>query len=227
MDPSPQTVPDAVLGDSGDPGPMVDRHLPASEAASGNEDRQEPMESVEWEDPVEALPTKRPQGTAGVGEVGTKRGLAGRTGDAGGDLADQRVLSVHAVTADEINLSQEGQHPRQLCGIVLEIAIEGAEQGSRAAGDAGPDRRALAAVLGMAQSPHPRVRPLRLGDSSPGVIGAGIVHQYDLPRPRLGDEDPNQFVNERLDVVRLVEERDDDGDFSRHWRHVMGFPCRG
>ena len=38
---------------------------------------------------------------------------------------------------------------------------------------------------------------------------------------------PDQFVDEGLDVVGLVEERDDDGDFSGHCWEDMGFPCGG
>ena len=205
---------------------MIHWYLSAPEATARDEDWQESMKSIEGEDTIEAFPPECPQGAARVGEIGLEGRLARRPGDAGGDLAHQGVLPVHTVAADEVDFAHHPEHPGQLSWVVLKVTIKGAEQGGGAAVDAGPDRRTLAPVLGVTQSADPGVRPLGRSNPGPGVVGAGIINQDDFPRAFLGGEDSDQFIDERLDVVGLVEEWDDDGDFSGHRRKARSFPRR-
>jgi tagaturonate epimerase len=215
-DAAAETVPEAIFGDAGDAGAVVDGNLDDARAGGMREHGHETMKTVEREQGVEHGAFEGAQAAAGVVEIHAEHRGAGAAGDFGGDAAEPIVLALGPHAADDVVFFQLGEEAGKIGGIVLEVAVEGDDDGGAGVAEAGPEGGALAGVAAVAEAADAGIGAAGGDDFLPGGVGAGVVHENEFEGAAFTAQGGEDLGNERGDVVSLVEHRDDDGDFRLH-----------
>jgi hypothetical protein len=211
-----EAVPHAVFGDAGDAGTMVHGDFHDARAGGMGKHGHEAMKTVESKKAVERGALEGAEVAAGVAEIHAEHGLARFAGDAGGGAAEKVVLTPGAQAADDVVVAQFGEKAGKIGGVVLEVAVEREDDGRAGIAEAGPQGGALAGVAAVAEAAHAGVGPAGGEDFFPGAIGAGVVHKDELKGAGLSGEGGKDLLRHRVDVVNLVEHRDDDGNVRLH-----------
>jgi len=140
------------------------------------------------------------------------------------ELAVERLALLDVSAGDgaaaehQVGLAEPRLEPRQVLDRGREVGVR--EQHPRAAGgqDAGAQRRALAAVAGVAKQRHALGgEPLRHGGS---VVAAAVVDHQQLVRVAAAGQIIEHPPQGETQPLRLVVGGDHDGD---RWRHLEGF----
>lgn len=204
-----EAVPHAILRYAGGARTMIHRNLNDDGAGGVREHRHDAMKAVERKQRVEHGPFEGAQSTAGIAKINAKDQLARFTGDAGGNAAQETVLAIGAPSANEVVLFEFGEQFWKIRGIVLEVAVEGKNHGGLGMAEAGPERGALADVALVSKAADAGIGLMFGGDSFPGGVGAGVVHENEFERAFFAAKSGDDFPGEGPDVVGLVEHRYD------------------
>ena len=199
---------------------MVHGHLQRFEAAAVDNHWQKAMQAVERKRARQRGSFEGSDGAAGVGEVHAQGRLARPARDLRRDFPQPGVLPAQPHAADEIDALQFDDEPRQIGGVVLQIAVKRGEDGAGGGLDAGPKRGALPGIAGVPEAAHARIKPPRFRDPCPGVVGARVVHEDEFIRAQQRLHRRRDLPRQRRHVVRLVEHGDDDGNLCGHGASV-------
>src|SRR5439155_16303867 len=122
---------------------------------------------------------------------------------------ERGVLPLLPPARDEIvTFIQFGQELRNIGWIILEIAIHGDEDISLGKTNPGHESRRLTGIT--AQLDKAQLRPRKLPDNLARLIDAAVVHNNDLVGKAETFQAAKEGRQELLEVVRLVENRQND-----------------
>ena len=142
-------------------------------------------------------------------------------GEPRGDPLGDRVAAVLAPSADHVvSLVELGDEPRDVGGIVLQVAVGRDDDLAAGVVEAGGEGGGLAEVPAQAQDAHPRVRGLDREQPLPRRIRGAVVHEDDLVGLAEGEEARRQLPMQVGQVLGLVVDGDHDGDPRRHHAHA-------
>ena len=164
-----------------------------------------------------------PVGVEGAAEVGDRHaGEAAQhpVDQARGKRAAPGVVARGAAAARDVGpVGERGDEPRDVLGLVLEVAVHRHDDLAAGAREAGVHRRVLAEVALEADGADARVGGVQPLDDRPGAVARAVVDEDELEAaPVERRHDP---AVELLERARLVVERDDD----RELRRRPGLAC--
>src|SRR6266571_2943089 len=214
--PAPKPVPDTVFGHPRNAWPVVHGDFLSGRAPALNENREKAMPAVEGEDAVQSRAFECAQATARIPEIRSQNRFPRPARDARGDSTQPVVLAIDPHAGDEINAVQFGEKPRQISGVILQVAVERPDNTTAAGLDTGPERGALAAVARQAHAAHSRIQPARLLDPVPCFVAAGVIHEYQFKGAGFLVQRPGNLARQRQDVVLFIKNGDDDRDVNGH-----------
>src|SRR5215203_5573213 len=113
--------------------------------------------------------------------------------------------------------------PRNVLGLVLEVAVHRHQDLALCAGEARVHRRVLAEVALEADPVDARVGGMKSLDRGPRAVGRAVVDDEDLPRPSDAVQHRGRACDQLVDGGRLVVERDHE----RQLRRLVGPDVRG
>ena len=130
----------------------------------------------------------------------------------------RRTIAVAPLRAESHRRVVPVERPQQrgdVAWVVLQVRVDRHDDGAAGALEAGIERRRLPAV-------RLEVKPAHLGvlggqgvDRLGRAVPAPVVHQDDLEPPRGRPQDGEQLVDQRPQVLALVEDRGDDRNVDR------------
>jgi hypothetical protein len=135
-------------------------------------------------------------------------------GDARGDLAEDHGVAAPATPpCDHVEaLVELGDHRGDVARIVLQVAVDGGDHPARGGVEAGVEGRRLSEVSPEEDGAEPGPVGREPGEQLRRPVAAPVVDDDDLERPRLGREDAVELLEQRLEVLDLVVNGDDDGE---------------
>jgi hypothetical protein len=195
---------------------MVHRDLLDTMSSGVDQNGEETMPSIEREDAVEGRAMEDPEEAAGIGKVDAEGEAAGKAGDTGGDNPDPVVLTFGADSADEVGAFEFAEEFGQVGGVVLEVPVEGGDEGGFRGIESGEEGGALATVYLVADTAD--VGKLGDGflDAAGCEVSAGIIDEEEFVGLAGFGEGGGDLTGEGEDIIFLIEDRDDDGEVVRH-----------
>lgn len=195
---------------------MVHGNFAALESGSFHQNRHEAVQAIEAEQRFHTFTLEHTDGATGVFEFGFQHPTTKVPRHARGDLSDKRVLAFVPPTAGEIAILQLLHEIGKICRIILKIAIKRRDERPVRSLNAGPNGSALPAVLVQTKSAHVRILFPCFRDALPSLVIAVIVNEHQFPITAGGIERRRRLIRHGLDVVFLIEDRNDDGDRVGH-----------
>ena len=142
------------------------------------------------------------------------------------DLSDQEVCRVRRQAPREpeivpaappsrdhvVRIAERLEQPRDVTRIVLHVGVQGDEDRVARMSEPRRQRRRLAEVLPQPDQAHVGVPCGQRSQHVPGAVGGSVVHVDDLVVAAEGLERLGEACVERLQVIALVEDRQDDRD---------------
>jgi hypothetical protein len=177
---APEPVPDTVFGDAGSSGAVIDRDFLNAMAGGVDEHGEESVPSVEGEDAIEGGAVEDAEEAAGIGEVDAEGEATGEPGDTGREDTDPIILSFGADAADEVGAVEFVEEFGEVGGVVLEVTIQGGDEGGFRGVESSEEGGALSAVYLVADAAD--VGELGGGFLDPlgGEVGAGVIDEEEF-----------------------------------------------
>ena len=212
---------DAVVRAAVLAGPVVDGQLRDPVAAVVGEDGDVAVQLAVELHPVDDLGAVRLESAVHVVEAHA-RDLAGdRVEDLRRDAPRDRVAALRLPARDEVvALVELRQQPRDLGGVVLQVAVNCHDDVACRLGEAGVERRRLAEVAAQADDADVVVRVVEPRQRAERAVGRAVVDEDGLPGAAVAVERRGQLVVEQRDAALLVVHGDDDRD------HAARVPAR-
>ena len=133
--------------------------------------------------------------------------------DLRGDAARDRIAPLGLPARDEVvALVELREQPRDLGGVVLEVAVNCHDDVACGLGEAGVERRRLAEVAPQANDAHVVVRVVEPRQGAERAVGRAVVDEDGLPGAAVAVERGGQLVVEQRDAPLLVVHGDNDRD---------------
>ena len=129
------------------------------------------------------------------------------------ETSEESVLTVAAPSADNVvTLVQLLEKPCDVCRVVLEIAVHWNDDLSAGVVEPGAECCRLPVVPAELDEPQSRLRSGESRQPGIGLVSTPVVDGDHLPRPAELLESLDGCLAERLDVLLLVVDGDDDRD---------------
>src|SRR5262245_52139151 len=210
-----ESVRDPVLGAAVAARPMAHGELDDPCAFHAQQGRQEAVHAAVELHPLQVGGPHHPQRAADVADRLVCRPVAEAVADARRQLSHEGVPASDADAVREVGVLERGEELREVRGIVLEVGVEGRHELAPSRLEACRERRGLAAVLGEAQHAHAVISLRERAQHGGAVVTAPVVHVHELDATRKARERRVELAVERLQVVPLVEDRDDHREAGR------------
>ena len=136
--------------------------------------------------------------------------MPGFAGDFSRNASEPIVIALGANATNEIAIVKRIEQFWQVRGIVLEITIEGGDDGRGAGDDPGPKGGALPCIFLMPETTDAGVKDVSFNDLIPGGIGAAVVYKNELVIQMAAREGLADFTKKREHVGFLVVDRHND-----------------
>src|SRR3989304_5696490 len=205
-------VGDPVLGFPEAPRPVVDGPLEHAEALHPEERGNEAVEPAVEREPPEAFAAEGPEGAATVLDRIAADRVPDPVGDAGGDLADPRILPARPPARHRVPPVQVTEQRRDVVGVVLEVRIHGDDPAPAGRLEPGVGGRRLSRVDLEPDEPHAGIALAESTNRLRAPVPAPIVHEDDLVAEAGRIEDFPDLRPEERQVGLLVVHGDDQGE---------------
>ena len=198
---------------------MADRHADAAPALRLDECRHKAVHVVEIGKAQEGGATYHLQSAAGVRHAIVQQCIPEPVCDSRRQSPQPVVPTRQAMPRDQLHTAVPGhrQQARNIRRIVLPVAVERRKPVAARDPSGLPERGALAGAPRMAQGTYSRVPGGPGQKQRPGPVDRAVVyHQHFVVD---ADQCRRDLIEERVQVLRLVPGRDDDGDDGRGAGH--------
>ena len=136
--------------------------------------------------------------------------------DAGEETPRDGIATVRLPAGDEIEaLVQLREEARDLCGVVLQVAVDRDDGLALRLVEAGDERGGLAEVAAQSNDAHVLLGVVQPRQGGEGSVGGAVVDEDRLPRSVERLERGPELVVEQCDASLFVMHRYDDGDHAR------------
>jgi hypothetical protein len=187
---------------------VVDGDFGEFESGAFDEGGDEAVHAGERDEGVSTIAAHGLEGATGIADAIAGEAGADSVGDATLEAFEGGVFAGGAVSANEVEaLVEFVGELEDIGGIVLEVAVEEGDDFAVSGVDAGVEGGALPGILFKLEEADVGVTP----DRGDGIVGGAVIDKDEFVM--LVAEGGVDFLLEAGDVVFLVIEGDDDGEF--------------